>query len=299
MKNKERHQMNDRKHYLGASEAAAIVGLSRYRTPLDVWMEKVGQSEGPEETLAMKVGNALEPVVIGLFEETTGEDVIDRQKQILHPDHPFIRATVDGITHNAVVEAKTSGSYEGWGEEGTDEVPVEYIIQTQVQMAVTGLEIAWIPVLIGRSDFRVYKIRKNPDLIDAIIERELTFWELVQTRTMPEPKTLSDLSLAYPRDTGEITIADESLEELVNKLSRLKDEEKTIGEHMEQLETQIKSFMKDSPILVSRDGRELCSWKTQKSSRFDSKRFKAEQLELYNQYKKEAETRVFRIKKGE
>jgi len=291
--------MDNRKNYLGASESAAIVGLSRYRTPLDVWMEKVGQSEGQEETLAMKVGTALEPVVIGLFEERTGDRVRNRQKQIAHPDHPFIRATLDGTTHYAVVEAKTSGSYEGWGEEGTDEVPVEYIIQTQVQMAVTGLEIAWIPVLIGRSEFRIYKIQKDADLINKIIEKEVKFWDLIQTKTMPEPKTLADLSLAYPRDTGAITIADEFLEEMVNKLSQLKDEEKTIGEHMEQLETQIKSFMKDSPILVSRDGRELCSWKTQKSSRFDSKRFKVEQLELYKQYKTEAETRVFRIKNGE
>jgi len=291
--------MDNRKQYLGASESAAIVGLSRYRTPLDVWMEKVGQSEGQEETLAMKVGTALEPVVIGLFEEQTGEKVLDRQKQVLHPDHTFIRATLDGATQNAVVEAKTTGSYEGWGEEGTDEVPVEYIIQTQVQMAVTGLEIAWIPVLIGRSDFRIYKVQKDADLINSIIEREVKFWDLVQTKTMPEPKTLADLSLAYPRDSGKAVIADSDIEGIVIKLIRLKKEEKSFSEQIEKLEAEIKSFMEDASVLESQDGRELCSWKTQKSSRFDSKRFQVEQSELYNQYKKEAETRVFRIKKGE
>jgi putative phage-type endonuclease len=290
--------MDDRKHYLGASEAPAIVGLSRYRTPLDVWMEKTGKSEGPEETLAMKVGTALEPVVISLFEERTGDRVRNRQKQIAHRDYPFIRATLDGTTHYAVVEAKTTGSYEGWGEEGTDEVPVEYIVQTQVQMAVTGLSIAWIPVLIGRADFRIYKIQKDADLINKIIEREVRFWDLVQTRTMPEPKTLSDLSLAYPRDAGKTVIADEAVEELVIELSRLQAKEKGIEERRKELEAGIKGFMKDAKILTSQDGRELCSWKTQRSSRFDGKRFKVEQLELYKQYKKEAKKRVFRIKKG-
>ena len=292
-------KLNDRRNFLGASEAAAVVGLSRYRTPFEVWLEKTGQAENREETLAMRVGTALEPVVLGLFEEKTGMKVTDRQKQIVHPDHAFIRATLDGLIEGAVVEAKTTGSIEGWGEEGTDEVPMEYIVQTQVQMALTGYEIAFIPVLIGRSDFRIYRIKKDAELISNIIKRAVSFWDLVQTLTPPTPTSLSDLALAYPRDTGKILIADQELEEAVLALAELKA---TIAEgekRSEELEAFIKSFLKDYSVLSSQDGRQLCSWKTQKSSRFDQKTFQIHHPQIFNQYKKESETRVFRLKKGE
>jgi len=85
-----------------------------------------------------------------------------------------IIATGNGDNITEIVEAKTSGQYRAseWGEEMTDEIPEDYILQCQHNMYVTGegVRLAWVPVLIGGNNRRCYKVERNDKLISNLIE---------------------------------------------------------------------------------------------------------------------------------
>ena len=67
--------MTDRTKFIGGSDAAAVVGLSRWKSPIELWAEKTGQVE-PEDVsdkMAVRVGKKLESAVAEFFEEETGK----------------------------------------------------------------------------------------------------------------------------------------------------------------------------------------------------------------------------------
>lgn len=207
-----------RKKYLGASDAAAVVGLSPYMTPLELYYRKRGELPEITESIPMMVGKALEGVLQRLYEDKTGRVVGGSQEFHVSPDHPFMAATIDGRTESTIngfgrlVELKTANHRVAgqWGEPGTDEVPGQYLIQVQHQMIVTGAEVADIAVLIGNADFRVYTVPRHESLCQAIVEREAAFWECVQTgKTPPEcPQDLRLFSRLAPDPDGVADLTD-------------------------------------------------------------------------------------------
>ncbi len=123
-----REQLLLRKTGIGGSDAAAIVGLGKYSTPLDVYFDKTTPTvEDTRTTDVMERGNVLEPFVKSLFERKTGWRVQSGLYIQRNPDHPFMLANLDGVlpSERALVEFKTaaytSKTKEEWGEEGTDE----------------------------------------------------------------------------------------------------------------------------------------------------------------------------------
>jgi putative phage-type endonuclease len=182
---------------IGASEIAAVVGLSKYATPLDVYLRKTGQIHDVIDNRAMRVGRRLEPVVIGEFCEETGEEVaLYPCPMVAHPDHPYMLATPDAdLVSGRLVEAKTASlrTLRDWGPEGTDELPDQYLCQCQHQLAVTGRDECKLAVLIAGDELRVYTVERNERLIGQLTEAAAEFWSRVERRDPPAP------DLAHPR----------------------------------------------------------------------------------------------------
>jgi putative phage-type endonuclease len=180
----------ERRTGLGASDAAAVVGVSPWKSALAVYLDKTGQAGPDIETAPMRWGTKLEPVILAAYEEETG-NAIERPGIIMrHPERPWQLCTLDGwIPGQRVIEAKTANQFaaDEWGEPGTDEIPDAYMCQVQHQLAVTGLEVADVPVLIGASDFRIYTIQRHQRMIDHLNEMEAEFWARVERRDPPEP----------------------------------------------------------------------------------------------------------------
>ena len=119
-----------RKLGIGASDVAALVGMSNYASPMSVWTDKLGLSGPDEDNDYMEYGRRAEPMLTGYFEDRTGLFVVAQQERAIHPDHPHHRATLDGLACEhpdggplGVVEYKTTG----WG--AWDEIPDAYAIQ--------------------------------------------------------------------------------------------------------------------------------------------------------------------------
>lgn len=202
-----------RRQGIGASDAASVCGLEgAFSSPLGVWLDKMGRLPLTASP-AMQWGLRLEEVIAAAYEEETGRHLLRHSpyEVLQHPDIPWMLATLDReTTCGRVVQIKTASAYaKGWGEPGTDEVPDVYNVQVHQEMAVTGLEVADIPVLFGAHDFRVYTVERNEQLIRDLITIEGDFWALVERREPPEvdwqhpdtPKLLEHLHRPDPAVT--------------------------------------------------------------------------------------------------
>lgn len=177
----------ERKKGIGSSDAAALLGLSKWASPLHVYLEKVGEW-APPDTPAKKAGRKLEEVVAAWYEEDTGQALSFPDTAIIqHPVHPWMLASLDRVRPRLVVELKNWWDDSQWGTPGTDEVPDFINVQVQHQLAVTGWEEGHVGVLFGGQDFRVYVIPRSEKLIDTLTYVEGDFWARIQRRDPPRP----------------------------------------------------------------------------------------------------------------
>jgi putative phage-type endonuclease len=179
-----------RRNYIGSSDVPALFGLDPYKTLTQLFWEKVEEMPNEEETEAMEIGNLLEEPIIQWCEKRIGH-VIERKVRLVSEgsDGGIFAANLDGRVRNTGVEAKFSGNFERWGDEGTDQVPERVILQTQEQCHVGKLDDVLVPAFIVdyRASFRLYRVKRHPDLIDMIVSRGIEFWEKnVKAGTPPD-----------------------------------------------------------------------------------------------------------------
>jgi putative phage-type endonuclease len=168
---------------IGGSDVSAILGINKWRTPMQVYMEKTGQWE-PDDLSgndAVHFGNKLEGIVADEFTERTGLKVQKNNYMLQHPEHKFMLANIDREIifpdgSRGVLECKTTSAWnkDEWTQ---NEVPQAYMVQVQHYLAVTGLEKAYIAVLIGGNRYDHWFIDRDEELIEIIIEAEKNFWE--------------------------------------------------------------------------------------------------------------------------
>lgn len=295
----EKAWLQERRTGIGGSDAAAVLGLSRWRSPLDVYHEKCGDALQREETPSMRWGKVLEPVVLQAYSDYTGREVLAPSVPLIrHEERPWMLASLDGYTRDQrIVEAKTSRAGDGWGEPGTDEIPTEYLLQVQHYMIVTAFSVADVAVLIGGHDFRVYEVPADPELQQLMLAHEAEFWLTVQSEVPPPPLVESDLHAYIKAKPGRI-VATSEVRQAVENLRIVKQTIKSLEEQEAAERFTILSFMAEHDTLVDQDGNTLATWKEAKpATRLDTKRLKEEQPDLYELYARQGEpSRRFLLK---
>ena len=298
--------MNDflatRRQGIGGSDIAAIIGVSQFKTALDVYLSKTtDQPEQQGEHLYW--GHALENPIIDRFIRDTGANVIRQPEMRRHPDYEWAIANADALITNsdtieAILEIKTSSAFKSreWGADDTDEVPIEYIAQVQWYMWIYNLQEAYIAALIGGNQYRQYHITRDDELIAMLAEKAQAFWQNhVIPRIPPNPQDGADAQKLYPSDNGDTAEADSDTLTAYAELRELKAQEKELKAQIAAKEDLLKIKI-GSYSAMQTNGNTLFTWKAQSSSRFDSKAFQAAHPDLYRQYTKQSETRVLRLK---
>jgi putative phage-type endonuclease len=253
-----------RKTGIGASEAAGVLGLDPYKKPIDVWAAKVEGAESPD-SLPIRVGHALEPVAANLYAEQTGAK-LRTSDTLRHPRCQVLLATPDRIATlpdgDRVLEVKTASlrRLKEWGEPGTDGIPLNYLVQVQLQLAVTGLPVADVAALIGNEDLRIYTVPGDSELQGQLMGRLEKWWrDFVVTGTPPPPDgsdSYSDwLKTKYAAPQRSTMVADEELEGLVQQYLFFADAEGQAEKEKQLLRQQIEA------ILGEADGAEGNGWK--------------------------------------
>lgn len=285
---------------IGGSDVAGILGLSKWKTPYSVWLDKTGQGVEIEDNAPMKWGRALEPVIRQEYAEATGRVVLQPADMLRHPVHSFMVANLDGMTEDRrVVEIKTARAATGWGESGSDQVPQDYLFQVQHYMAVTGFEVADIAVLIGGSDFRLYEVPADAELQGMMIEAEAEFWRRVQNMDPPEPVTLAEAMAKYGRASrADRVMADQNVMAAVDMLRIVRDKRAALDADEEAAKAVILRTLGECDTLVDATGKTLATWKAQAGAkRFDSAAFKDAHPDMYSQFVKQGEpSRRFLLK---
>lgn len=186
-----------RKKGIGGSDASAVAGVNKYKSPIALYMEKTGVYTPSEPGEAAYWGNTLEDIVAQEFIKRYNEELaiknpdfcgengrkarIQKRNAILmHDEYDFILANVDRmlfcpIKGKGVLEVKTASQYVADEWKG-DDVPDAYYCQVQHMLGITGYAYAYIAVLIGGNDFRMYYIARDEAFINNLIKLECDFW---------------------------------------------------------------------------------------------------------------------------
>jgi putative phage-type endonuclease len=252
---------------IGASDSPKILGLSKYGTPLDVYLDKIGEGEEFSGNNATRLGLAAEPMLATLYEQQTGRTFLDTQKCVTHETIPYLRATLDGVTTcGRNVQLKTTGGddTDEYGEEGTDEMPPHVLCQVHHEMLVADLQITDVPVLLGRRvlQFKIYTVKRDPEWDAVILEAAREFWQCVVMRKPPKaiiPLDNRNLARLYKPSGAEIILPDgvsaEALrrEELRAQIKALEAECDIITGHLrEQMGEASTGILSDGRVLKRR-----------------------------------------------
>ena len=288
-----------RKQGIGASEAAAAVGLNPYQSPLELWMIKTGRDtnfpkvDPNDESSPMYWGNVLESIVAQHYSSRTGNKVRRVNAVLQHPDadKAWMLANLDyavsGSNKVQVLECKTAGE---WGAKlWKDGVPEYVQCQVQHQLSVTGKQAADVAVLICGQRLETFRIERDEELIERLITLERQFWEYVVTDTPPpvdgSDSSAKSLSYLYPQDQGETVdfSEDSEMNEHFEGLMTTRSEISYLQKHESKLKQSIQAHMGDATRSLFAGG--SVSWKRSSDiTVLDSKALLAEQPELLDLY---------------
>ena len=291
-----------RKQGIGGSDASVVCGVSRYKSPVELWMEKTGQLPSQEAGEAAYWGNLLESLVREEFTKRTGISVTKPSAIYQSQEHPFMLANVDGLCDDnshgpCIFEAKTASAYKAG--EWEDSIPDEYMIQIQHYMAVTGYQGAYIAVLIGGNAFRWKFVGRDEELIAMLISLEEDFWCHVQDGTPPaldgSDASARFLAERFPNSVPQSEIA---LPGKAQKLlSQYDDACRQLEEstaQKQEAENLLKEMLGDHEIGTT--GNRVVTWKSVTQERLDTKTLKAEHPTLFKKYASQTSYRRFAIK---
>ena len=302
----------NRNQFIGGSEIAKIMGLSRWGTPLSVWAQKTGKIPAPDlsDNEAVKMGNRLEQFVADLFTEETGKAVRKAPKAYQHPLYPYMVAHIDRIVTGTdeLLECKTASLYKK-DEWEADEIPQEYILQVMWYLGITGRKVGHIAVLIGGQSFKTKPIEYDAELFNQMVETAKDFWEnYVLTDTPPKVSANDDDTLAemfsaesdfyielFPTDdkSEQATI---EFEQKVALVKELEAQKKEIEAEISQHKNDIRMVIGDN--LGIKTPKYNITNKLQSRSDIDKTRLRTEKPEIAEEYKTVSSFKVLRIAKN-
>ena len=198
-----KEQMTARLSGLGGSDAGAIVGVSPWASAFDVFARlrpDVVPCEGMRvESEPARWGTVLEAPIADVYRErehAAGSciELAEVTMTLRHPGREWMLAHPDRLISGGgkppgVLEVKTAGIRQAhrWGDEDSGEIPEEYRCQVAHYMAVTGLPRADVAVLLGGQELRVYRLVRDPELEELLIEALEDFWTKHVQPGIPPP----------------------------------------------------------------------------------------------------------------
>lgn len=181
-----------RQRGIGASDAAAILGVSSWKGPLQLFYEKRGEAQASEgETFARRLGLALEQPIAKLYSQETNRTVrlppAGTFEVSRHPLRPYMCATLDGRVWRedteGALEIKTAviSKAQSW----QDDPPIDYQVQVQHQLAVTGYRWGSLVALVGGTMLKYADIEADPEFIMLLEGACEEFWRRVELNDPP------------------------------------------------------------------------------------------------------------------
>lgn len=294
--------LKSRQQGIGGSDAGAILGVNRWRTPFQVYIDKTQEINEPsEQSEAAYWGTELEDLVAREFSKRTGKKVRRRNAILQSIKYPFMTANLDReiVGEKALLECKTVNTF-GAKEWDSEEIPASYLVQVMHYLAVTEYEKAFIAVLIGGQKFLYKEVDRDEELIEMIVSAEKDFWENCIVKKVSPPLDGSSAAEKYVKErykdsnSGISVNLKSEYKYKIKNYFELKNTIKELEVQAKEIENNVKLELGEAEIGYAPDYE--IDWKSITSNKFDSKKFKKDHPELFKQYLNTSSYRKFSIK---
>jgi len=297
--------LGNRRTFIGGSDAPAIIGVSPWKSRVQLWREKTGRD--PEDNLdaieRVMAGKLMEDTIARLYTWKYGTRLrrINERVEMNDPSFPAV-AQIDRKIEGErkIVEIKNVdfSQRNKWGEDGSSEIPVYYYAQIQHQMMCANYEEAEAVPLFGGNTLGRYPITQDVQFIESLYEAEREFWKLVQEDKPPEPMSYDEASLIWDNPKEEKVSAEAIASHLTGFIQALKDNQKQQKREEGLAKLLLVRMMENLGDTLMVDGKPVCTWKMQTTKKFDVTSFKEAHPDLVPMYTKETTSRVFRLSKA-
>ena len=253
--------LEERAKGIGASDVAAILGLSPWETPFSLWLKKTNQVEPEPENEAMLMGHLMEDVVVTRWEMMTGEKAIKASAAdiiYVHPEHDFLRATPDRVIRGKkkILECKTTVT-----NIDPEDLPVHWIVQVLYQQYVTGIHDADLAWIVSGRYFGYAHIPYDEEFVNFIVTKVTEFWnENVKGGKEPELISVSDFAMKGS-DPGTTIEADDEAFMQILSLRTINKALAKDNEEAEACKDAIKLYMGEIES-ITYDGQVIATWKS-------------------------------------
>lgn len=272
---------------IGGSDVAGILGLSPWASAFSVWWSKVRELEDEDSPVQLR-GRLLEDAVLQWAKAELGTLV--RGVPVVHPELEWARGTPDGwVSEDEGLEAKTVRWFdeeEGWGPDGSAEVPLHYRIQCVWYMAITGAT-SWRLAAFAtiQEDWRIYRLESDPEVADRILEVAGKWWKDHVLAEVPPELDTTSAATAYLRErygdhSDAILPATAEDLELLEAYEAARLQEKEGKATKDELAVQIKARIADAKGLQGGPGDLRATWSRYDRSSLDVKGLRADHPEL-------------------
>jgi putative phage-type endonuclease len=297
---------HNRTNFLGGSDIGAILGVSKYRSAMDVWLEKTCKKVNQKDSFALRFGSFAESFIAREYAALTAEKLVDYPQRLIHPEYSFCVGHIDrfilknqesplftangALNAKKLLECKTANHYSqaDWGEPGSDAIPLPYLCQCLWYLGITNLAEIDVAVLLGGSDLRIYTITRDLELETLLFEKAAFFWaEHIQKDIPPKPQSIDDCQALFHRAcVGKSIEANHETITLIKQLKTLETQAQADEEQIDQIKQSLMERMADAEVLTY-FGKPIVTWKAPKPSyRIDTKRLSLEHPELIKAYHK-------------
>jgi putative phage-type endonuclease len=263
---------------IGGTDIAAIMGVHKYKTAHDVFMDKTGRSAPLAMNEAMYWGLKKEPIIADRYQEDHPEITLVRDLGIMKsPKHDWWLGSPDGQIEkggNVIrgLEIKTGSVYrkKEWGDEGTDHIPREYLMQCMWYMPLLGVNEMHVAVLLGQRDYTEFVVKRDNDLLTMMYESGKDFWENYVKKDMPPPTDGSDackdyMSEKYPEASDDMLDPDDGIHDLAARYNGIKTQIGLLEEEQEKLKNIFKKEIGEKKGFTCDDWR--VTWTNRKSNK--------------------------------
>lgn len=280
---------------MGGSDVAAALGMSRYTSPLSVYLEKRGEMptlpENPDLAEYGEMGHALQDVIADRWAHRSGYSWERAPGTLAHAEAPWMRVNLDGIASDpwgerGVLEVKNRSEYQL--DQWEDGVPAAPAIQGHWGMAVSGYPYAAVAALIGGNKVRWHRIERDHELEANLVTLVADFWRGVLEGREPQidssEATSELLGHLYQVDPGAIANVDPAeVEPLLAELERLKVAEKEATAALRGVKNRLRKLAGAAEVIVGEDdSAELFTYKA--NGTFAAKRFREAHPDLAREY---------------
>ncbi|MGG7510921.1 YqaJ viral recombinase family protein [Plantibacter sp. YIM 135249] len=285
--------LRKRKLGIGASEAAAILGLSGYGTPLSVFLDKTSDAIDESMTESQKWGHRNEAAIAAAVQDEYPNlgRVVDSEGLLQSTRHPFLLGTLDRrilTPEGFYVPLELKNMDKFYQSEWAERVPLIYQVQVQMQILITGAPFGYIAALFGGNHMpEPWRIDADPEFHEQLIDILGRYWrDHVLARVAPEPTVADDLVSLWKGDPSLTIEGGDNLRERWAQYEVLQDQAKAVDNDLAVLKLGIQAAMGEATTLTL-GGKPAFTWNPVKAGTVtDNDKLRTEYPDVFNAVQK-------------